>query len=101
MQISSGFEHACDAEEFVFGKGRRDNLQPYGEVAAAEAAGDTNPGHASQIYCYGVNIRQVHFQWVVDFFAEFEGHLGCRRAHEAIDPLKGLLKIPANQVADF
>ena len=62
-------------EDGFFGERLADNLHAYGQ-SIGKAGGDGDSRQAGDVYGQGAHIAQVHLEWVVHLFPDFEGDGG-------------------------
>ena len=90
------FEGIRDREHFGFAKGFADDLQANRQTTFGEAAGHGNRWQASEIDRDGVDVAQIHGEWIIGALTALER--GCRRGRckDRIDLLKGGLEVAKN-----
>jgi len=101
VKIGKLLPGVADAEEHGLVEGLGKDLEADGEAARGETAGEAEAGNAGEVDGDGEDIREIHLEGVVEFFAEGEGWGGRGGGDDSIYGVKGAGEILADEGADF
>ena len=88
-----------DAKDRRFVKVLADDLHTDGHAFAVEAAGQRERGQAREVDRDRVDVRKIHLQRVLSFFAELKCRRRCGRRDDHVAAFEGGVKVFSNQRA--
>src|SRR5947208_13820914 len=74
-----------------------DHLHANGQPVRIEPAGQRERGQPRKIDRDGVNVRQIHLQWILGFFSHLKSRGWRRRGDDGVNTLERLLKVHLDQ----
>ncbi len=72
---------------------------PIGSLSFVIADRNRNPRNAGQICGHGVNVRQIHCQRIINFFAQLERRRRTSRRHDRVHFFERIVKVARQQCA--